>query len=111
MARTGSGAERDSTAVHLGGQAAPRGTDGLFVGAKSVLLLNVELEQAVTAGSWPGIQIALLTQKNEPRKFSDKLADIDVLADGLDASIAELLTLARRGRRARRVRRGTPPAG
>ena len=30
------------------GQAAPRGTDGLFVGAKSVLLLNVELEQAVT---------------------------------------------------------------
>lgn len=41
----------------------------------------------------------------------DKLADIDVLADGLDASIEELLTLARRGRRARRVRRGTPPVG
>jgi WS/DGAT/MGAT family acyltransferase len=40
----------------------------------------------------------------------DKLADIDVVADGLDASMEELLTLARRGRRARRVRTGTPPA-
>ncbi|MDO9409150.1 wax ester/triacylglycerol synthase family O-acyltransferase [Patulibacter sp.] len=40
----------------------------------------------------------------------DKLADIDVLAEGLDTSIAELLTLARRGRRSRRVRRSAPTA-
>jgi outer membrane protein assembly complex protein YaeT len=31
------------------GEAAPRGADGLFVGAKSYVLLNVELEQALTA--------------------------------------------------------------
>jgi len=30
------------------GEAAPRGTDGLFVGAKTYLLLNFELEQALT---------------------------------------------------------------
>jgi len=30
------------------GEAAPRGADGLFVGAKSYLLLNLELEQAMT---------------------------------------------------------------
>ncbi len=30
------------------GEAAPRGADGLFVGAKSYVLLNVELEQALT---------------------------------------------------------------
>jgi outer membrane protein assembly factor BamA len=31
------------------GEAAPRGTDGLFLGAKSYLILNVEVEQALTA--------------------------------------------------------------
>jgi outer membrane translocation and assembly module TamA len=31
------------------GEAAPRGADGLFVGAKSYVLLNAELEQALTA--------------------------------------------------------------
>lgn len=40
----------------------------------------------------------------------DKLADIDVVADGLGSSMEELLALARRGRRARRVRRTTSPA-
>ncbi len=30
------------------GEAAPRGADGLFIGAKSFMLLNLELEQAVT---------------------------------------------------------------
>jgi len=45
------------------GQAAPRGADGLFVGAKSVLLLNVELEQAVTPNwsavlFWDGLGLA-----------------------------------------------------
>jgi hypothetical protein len=39
----------------------------------------------------------------------DKLADIDVLAGGVGTSVEELLTLARRGRRARRVRRAAPP--
>lgn len=38
----------------------------------------------------------------------DKLADIDVVAAGIEASVAELLTLARRGRRARRVRGAAP---
>jgi WS/DGAT/MGAT family acyltransferase len=39
----------------------------------------------------------------------DKLADIDTVAEGLRRSMAELLTLARRGRSARRVRRAGPP--
>jgi ATP-dependent helicase/nuclease subunit A len=38
-----------------------------------------ELEQAVTAGDWPGVLGALLTQKGEPRKFNDKLAGIDAV--------------------------------
>ena len=38
----------------------------------------------------------------------DKLADIDVVVAGIEASVDELLVLARRGRRARRVR-GTAP--
>ena len=45
------------------GQAAPRGADGLFVGAKTVLLVNVELEQAVTPNwsavlFWDGLGMA-----------------------------------------------------
>lgn len=45
------------------GQAAPRGPDGLFVGAKSFVLLNVELEQAVTPNwsavlFWDGLGMA-----------------------------------------------------
>ncbi|MEV4422172.1 wax ester/triacylglycerol synthase family O-acyltransferase [Patulibacter sp. NPDC049589] len=40
----------------------------------------------------------------------DKLADIDVVAAGLGSSLEELLTLARRGRRARRVRSAGPSA-
>lgn len=45
------------------GQAAPRGADGLFVGAKSVLLVNLELEQAVTPNwsavvFWDGLGMA-----------------------------------------------------
>lgn len=39
----------------------------------------------------------------------DKLADIDVVATGIGSSMDELLALARRGRRARRVRRTAPP--
>jgi ATP-dependent helicase/nuclease subunit A len=35
-----------------------------------------ELEQAVTAQDWPGVVAALLTQKGEPRKFSDKVAGL-----------------------------------
>ena len=33
------------------GEASPRGADGLFLGAKTYLLVNLELEQALT-GSW-----------------------------------------------------------
>ncbi|GAB4206510.1 MAG: double-strand break repair helicase AddA [Tibeticola sp.] len=44
-----------------------------------------ELEQAVTAGDWTGVQDALLTQKQEPRKFSDKLAGIDAVRAAQDA--------------------------
>src|SRR5262249_9410406 len=36
-----------------------------------------ELEEAVTAGHWPGVAAALLTKEQEPRKFNDKLAGID----------------------------------
>ncbi|MBX3587674.1 MAG: UvrD-helicase domain-containing protein [Ramlibacter sp.] len=36
-----------------------------------------ELEQALTAGDAPAALAALLTQKGEPRKFSDKLAGIE----------------------------------
>jgi len=36
------------------GEAAPRGADGLFVGAKSYVLLNVELEQALTP-NWSAV--------------------------------------------------------
>jgi ATP-dependent helicase/nuclease subunit A len=46
---------------------------------------GIELEQAVSAGSWPGVQIALLTQKNEPRKFNDTLAGIDAVRAAQDA--------------------------
>ncbi len=45
------------------GQASPRGPDGLFVGAKTFVLLNVEVEQAVTPNwsavlFWDGLGIA-----------------------------------------------------
>ena len=46
---------------------------------------GIELEQAVAAGSWPGVQIALLTLTNEPRKFNDTLADIDAVRAAQDA--------------------------
>ena len=36
------------------GEAAPRGTDGLFVGAKSYVLLNTEIEQALTP-NWSAV--------------------------------------------------------
>jgi outer membrane translocation and assembly module TamA len=36
------------------GEAAPRGADGLFIGAKSYLLLNLELEQALTP-NWSAV--------------------------------------------------------
>ena len=38
---------------------------------------GVELEQAVTEGRAAGVLDALLTQKGEPRKFSDKLAGLE----------------------------------
>lgn len=38
---------------------------------------GVELEQALDQGSLSGVLDALLTQKGEPRKFSDKLAGIE----------------------------------
>jgi WS/DGAT/MGAT family acyltransferase len=41
----------------------------------------------------------------------DKLADIDVLTEGLERTLEELLSLARRGRPARRLRRAAPPVG
>jgi ATP-dependent helicase/nuclease subunit A len=38
---------------------------------------GVELEQALTGGDGSGVLAALLTQKDEPRKFSDKLAGVE----------------------------------
>ena len=39
----------------------------------------------VSAGDWPGVLAALLTQKNEPRKFNDTLAGIDAVRAAQDA--------------------------
>ena len=50
------------------GEAAPRGPDGLFIGAKSVLLGNVELEQAVSP-NWSAVA------------FVDALAESPTLHD------------------------------
>ena len=43
------------------------------------------LETAVSAGDWAGVVDALLTQKGEPRKFSDKLAGIEAVRAAQDA--------------------------
>jgi ATP-dependent helicase/nuclease subunit A len=40
---------------------------------------GVELEQALTSAHGAGVLAALLTQKDEPRKFSDKLAGIEAV--------------------------------
>jgi outer membrane protein assembly complex protein YaeT len=50
------------------GEAAPRGADGLFIGAKSYLLANLELEQAVTP-NWSAVL------------FSDALGMSEALRD------------------------------
>ncbi|WPB58720.1 UvrD-helicase domain-containing protein [Xylophilus sp. GOD-11R] len=44
--------------------------------AKTFVAKGVELEQAVTAGDAAGVCAALLTQKGEPRKFSEKLVGL-----------------------------------
>ena len=49
-----------------------------------------ELEQALTAGDLAGVRTALLTQKDEPRKFSDKLAGIEAVR-AAQQHLAELL--------------------
>ncbi|MDP2065588.1 MAG: UvrD-helicase domain-containing protein [Burkholderiaceae bacterium] len=49
-----------------------------------------ELEQALTAGDFAGVRTALLTQKEEPRKFSDKLLGIEAVR-AAQQHLAELL--------------------
>jgi ATP-dependent helicase/nuclease subunit A len=48
---------------------------------------GVELEQALTAGDMPAALAALLTQKGEPRKFSDKLAGIEQVRIAQDLAL------------------------
>ncbi|MCJ0763060.1 UvrD-helicase domain-containing protein [Variovorax terrae] len=48
---------------------------------------GVELEQALTAGDMAGALAALLTQKGEPRKFSDKLAGIEQVRVAQDLAL------------------------
>lgn len=45
-------------------------------GTPSLQKQGAALTEALEAGDWTGVQAALLTQKGEPRKFSDKLAGI-----------------------------------
>ncbi|WP_066266034.1 UvrD-helicase domain-containing protein [Hydrogenophaga palleronii] len=45
---------------------------------------GVELEQALTQADAAGVLTALLTQKDEPRKFSDKLAGIEAVRAAQD---------------------------
>ncbi|MBO7411651.1 MAG: UvrD-helicase domain-containing protein, partial [Ottowia sp.] len=45
-------------------------------GTPSLQKQGAALTEALEAGDWAGVQAALLTQKGEPRKFSDKLAGI-----------------------------------
>ncbi|PKO42209.1 MAG: DNA helicase UvrD [Betaproteobacteria bacterium HGW-Betaproteobacteria-3] len=49
-----------------------------------------ELEQALTAGDLAGVRTALLTQKDEPRKFNDKLLGIEAVRTA-QQHLAELL--------------------
>ena len=72
----------------------PRPVDGLFddpaqravlakaakalgTGAPSFAKKGVELEQALSARDGPGLIAALLTDKNEPRKFSEKIVGLE----------------------------------
>lgn len=54
---------------------------------------GVELETALTGGDLQGVLDALLTQKQEPRKFSDKLAGIEAVRQA--QGIAQELAAAR----------------
>jgi ATP-dependent helicase/nuclease subunit A len=51
---------------------------------------GVELEEALTNRHGAGVIDALLTQKNEPRKFSDKLAGIDQVRAAQDLAMRAL---------------------
>ncbi|MBP7453317.1 MAG: UvrD-helicase domain-containing protein [Ottowia sp.] len=50
--------------------------EALLPGARTFAECGTRLKAALAAGDWPAVQDALLTQKGEPRKFSDKLAGI-----------------------------------
>jgi len=51
---------------------------------------GVELEKALTSCNGAGVIDALLTQKNEPRKFSDKLAGIEQVRAAQDLAVRVL---------------------
>lgn len=51
---------------------------------------GAELQQALDDGHWDGVQSALLTQKDEPRKFSAKAAGIDDVRAAQDELLAVL---------------------
>ncbi|MBR6976332.1 MAG: UvrD-helicase domain-containing protein, partial [Ottowia sp.] len=53
-------------------------------GTPSLQKQGAVLAEALAAGDWAGVQAALLTQKGEPRKFSDKLAGIATVREVQD---------------------------
>lgn len=55
---------------------------------------GVELEKALTGLNGAGVLDALLTQKNEPRKFSDKLAGIEQVRAAQEIAVRVLAALS-----------------
>ena len=47
-----------------------------------------ELEQAVSAGNWPGVVDALFTQAGSPRKFGEKIVGIHLVRSAQDQVLA-----------------------
>ena len=48
---------------------------------------GAELEQAVAASNWDNVWAALFTGKNEPRKFSEKISNLDAVRTAQDAAL------------------------
>jgi ATP-dependent helicase/nuclease subunit A len=62
--------------------------------AVTTVAKGAALEQAVSDGDAPGVIAALLTQKEEPRKFNDKLAGIEQVRAAQEAALRALAARA-----------------
>ncbi len=65
-------------------------TLGAAASLKTAVNAATALEQAVTNRDWNGIHDALMTQKGEPRKFSEKIAGRETVLDA-QAAVQEVL--------------------